>query len=321
MIFPAQFDSLENVALPPRPLHLAIGMFDGVHLGHQAVIESAIHSARQGGGLAPTASGLAGVLTFWPHPSRVLRPEEPVSLIMNPAMKARVLFGLGVDFVISQPFTMEFAGLEAEDFLPDLRKHLPGLAGVYVGENWRFGRGRRGNVELLIAEARKAGLPVTSAQRINRNGEPISSSRIRAALQAGDLEEANAMLGYTYFSDGVVVPGRRLGGQIGFHTLNVPWEAEMQPRHGVYTVRVFNGKSPARLPGVANFGLRPTVENRSEPLLEVHVIADCPFVAGDRVTVEWLKFLRPEQRFASVGELRAQIARDRDAAKEYFGRG
>lgn len=318
MTLPAQFEGLERVALPVRPVHLAVGMFDGVHLGHQAVIESAIHSARAGGGPAPAGRGLAGVLTFWPHPSRVLRPAEPVPLIMNPAMKARVLLELGVDFIISQPFTRDFAALAAEEFLPRLRLHLPALAGVYVGENWRFGRDRRGDVTLLVAEARRLGLPVTSAQRINRNGEPISSSRIRACLQAGDVGEAGAMLGYNYFAEGAVAPGRRLGGQLGFPTLNVPWQPELQPRPGVYVVRVGDGRATARLPGVANYGFRPTVEDRSEPLLEVHVLGECPFGAGDRVTVEWLKFLRPEQKFAGAKELRAQIARDCAAAREFF---
>ena len=118
MSLPAQFHGLDGVPLPPRPLHLAIGMFDGVHLGHQAVIESAVHSARRSG-------GLAGVLTFWPHPSRVFAPTEPVRMLMSPEMKFRVLLRLGVDAVIEQPFTPAFARITAEEFLPHLQQRLP----------------------------------------------------------------------------------------------------------------------------------------------------------------------------------------------------
>lgn len=296
-----------------RPLHLAIGMFDGVHLGHHAVIESAVHSARRCG-------GIAAVLTFWPHPSRLFRPENPVRLIMTPALKNRQLARLGVDAVITQEFTSDYAGIEAEDFLPRLKRALPGLSTIYVGENWRFGRGRRGDIALLVAESKKHGIAVVSAPRINQNGEPISSTRIRAYLEEGRMEEANALLGYTYFAEGTVTPGKQLGRTIGFPTLNVAWEPDLRPRFGVYAVLVSGVKSSAPLPAVANYGLRPTVENATIPRLEVHVLAPCPFGAGDAVSIEWLTFLRPEQKFGGVDELRAQIAVDRQNATGWFAR-
>jgi len=308
---PAHFPGLEGAHLPPRPLHLAIGMFDGVHLGHQAVIESAVHTARR-------CNGLAGVLTFWPHPSAVFHPAARTPMLMSPEMKARVLFRLGVDAVIEQPFTPEFARITAPGFLPHLRRHLPQLAGVYVGENWRFGAGRRGDVALLLAEAGTQQVAVVSVPRMQYNGAPISSTRIRDDLKAGRLEEANMLLGYSYFAEGEVVPGRRLGRTLGFPTLNVPWQPELQPRHGVYAVRITGEQAPAALPGVANYGLRPTVGPAGGPLLEVHVLGECPLATGGRVTVEWLKFLRPEQKFADVEQLRAQIARDREAAGAFF---
>jgi riboflavin kinase/FMN adenylyltransferase len=308
---PAQFHGLDGVQLPPQPLHLAIGMFDGVHLGHQAVIESAVHSAHRCG-------GLAGVLTFWPHPSRVFNPAKPVRMIMSPEMKFRVLLRLGVDAVIEQPFTLAFARITAEEFLPHLQQRLPQLAGVYVGENWRFGAGRKGDARLLLAEAGKHQVSVVSVPRIHCNGEPISSTRIRDCLEAGHLEEANLLLGYSYFAEGVVTPGRHLGRTLGFPTLNVPWQPELQPRHGVYAVRITGDPAAEALPGVANYGLRPTVAAAGGPLLEVHVLGPCPFAAGSRVTVEWLKFLRPEQKFDGVEELRAQIARDRETAAAFF---
>jgi len=307
----AQFSGLENAALPPAPLHLAIGMFDGVHLGHRAVIEAAVQSARRSG-------GTAAVLTFAPHPSTLFRPDQPTRLIMDSGMKARMLHRLGVEAMITQPFTPEFASVAAADFLPWLKQRAPQLAAVYVGENFRFGRGRKGDIALLVAEGRKHGLTVFSAPRVNFDGEPISSTRIRGLLETGDVAGANALLGYTYFAEGTVVHGKHLGRTIGFPTLNLAWAPDLRPRYGVYVVRVAGAKSVDALPGVANYGLRPTVEQTVEPRLEVHVLVDCPFGAGDSVTVKWLRFLRPEMKFAGLEELRAQIARDRAAAAADF---
>jgi len=306
----AQLDGVEGTWLPPRPLHVAIGIFDGVHLGHQAVIEAAVQSARRSGGQAV-------VLTFAPHPSVVLRPEQPTRLLMDRPAKARVLSGLGVDAVITQPFTPEFAQIAAEEFLPWLKQRLPQLVAVYVGENWRFGHDRRGDIALLVSEGKKHGLSVFSVPRVNLDGEPISSSRIRALIATGEMAAANTMLGYAYFAEGTVTPGKRLGQKLGFPTLNLAWAPELRPRFGVYAVRV-GGAKAAALRGVANYGLRPTVEQATEPRLEVHVLGECPFGAGDVITVEWLHFLRQEIKFGGVEELRAQIARDRAAAEKFF---
>ena len=310
MSLPAQFTGLENVMLPPRPLHLAIGMFDGVHRGHQAVIEAAVQAARRDG-------GLAGVLTFWPHPSALFNPAGRTRMLMNPEMKFRVLRRLGVEVVITQTFSLEFARITAEEFLPHLQRRLPNLAGIYVGENWRFGAGRRGDVALLLAEAARHRVPVQSVSRVHRNGAPISSTRIRDDLEAGRLEEANQLLGYAYFAEGVVVPGRRLGRTLGFPTLNVPWKPELPPRYGGYAVRVGDGRTPS-VSGVANYGVRPTVTTDGEPLLEAHALGPCAYTTGSQITVEWVSFLRPEQRFGGVDELRTQIARDCEAAEAWF---
>ncbi len=311
MTAPAQFNGLSQATLPPGPLHLAIGMFDGVHLGHRAAIEPAIAAARKSG-------GVAAVLTFRPHPSALFRPENATRLIQSPATKAAVLSRLGIDVVITEQFTPEFAAIEAEEFLPWLQKQLPTLVAVYVGDNFRFGRKRRGNVETLMASGRGIGVAVHAAARVMVHGEPASSTRIRSHLLAGEIDAANALLGYAYFADGVVAPGKRLGHTIGFPTLNLSWAPDLRPRFGVYAVRVSDARvkpTPSgSIPGVANYGVRPTVENSSEPKLEVHLLEDCPFTSGDRIYVEWLRFIRPEQKFANVDELRAQIARDRTAA-------
>jgi len=305
-----QFQNIEDVCLPSKPLHLAIGMFDGVHLGHRAVIDLAVQSARRSG-------GLAGALTFARHPTALLRPGNPTRLICDAATRARLLIEAGVDVVITQRFTPELARVEAEDFLPLLLKHLPRLATVHVGENWRYGHGRRGDVAMLVAQAKQHSLAVVSAPRVNENGEPISSTRIRASLQAGEIEDANLMLGYNYFAEGVVTPGKALGRSLGYPTLNIAWEPDLCPRFGVYAVRVSGEKGSGA--GVANYGLRPTVEqNAAQPRLETHILGACPFAAGDKIHVEWLRFLRPEMKFSGVAELTAQIARDRAEAEKFF---
>lgn len=313
MQLPARIEGLAAARFPARPLHLAVGMFDGVHLGHRAVIDSAVQSARGDG-------GLAGVLTFWPHPSAVLRPDRATPLLQGPDAKAAALLCLGVDAVITQGFDPTLAALAAGEFLPWLRRHLPGLVAVHVGENFRFGRGREGDVGSLVADGRRLGLHVFSTARVNLDGEPISSTAIRALLAAGEIAAANARLGSPYLASGRVAPGKRLGRTLGFPTLNLPWAPAAAPRFGVYATRVAAHGSADFHPAVANYGLRPTVEQASDPRLEVHVLGECPFGEGSEIAVEWLEFLRPERRFRDVAELSSQIDRDRAAAGAFFAR-
>ncbi|MFZ9682940.1 MAG: riboflavin biosynthesis protein RibF [Cephaloticoccus sp.] len=306
-----QFDGLGAVDLPAtQPLHLAVGMFDGLHRGHQAVIQAARDGASREG-------GTAAVLTFWPHPSVLLRPANATRMIMDPAAKARVLAGLGVTAVITEAFTPEFAGLAAEEFVPRLKRALPGLAAIYVGENWRFGRGRLGDLNLLKAEGQCHRVAVTGVARVRAGDEPISSTRIRGAIEAGDMGSANALLGYAHFATGRVVEGRGLGRKLGFPTLNLDWAPELEPRHGVYVVAVRGAKTTRAIPGVANYGVRPTVESAGRAQLEVHLLGECPFTTGDKLTVDLLHFLRAEQKFSGVEALRTQIAADRLAAEQW----
>ncbi|MFY9926014.1 MAG: riboflavin biosynthesis protein RibF [Opitutaceae bacterium] len=311
MSLPAQFEGLDQTALPPRPLFLAIGIFDGVHLGHRAVIESAVQSAVHSGGVSV-------VLTFDPHPSVLFRPDNPTRMILDLPAKIAKIGSLGVDAVVVQPFTRDFAAISAEDFVPFIKRHLPRLAGIYVGENFRFGQGRRGDVAMLVSEGKRHAISVFSAPRVNLDGEPISSTRIRERILTGDMKGAAALLGYTYTAEGNVVHGKHLGRTIGFPTLNLGWSPDLRPLYGVYAVRVRGPKSYGWLPAVANYGLRPTVEDAQEPRLEIHLLATCPYGAGDPVTVEWIRFLRPERKFGGIDELRSQIARDVAEARAEF---
>src|ERR1700678_1337320 len=308
---PAQFDGLDRVALPPSPLHVAIGMFDGVHLGHRAVVESAVQSARH-------SAGVSIVLTFSPHPSVLFKPDNPTRMILDLPAKIARLGSLGVDAVVVQPFTRAVAAVSAEEFVPLIKRHLPRLSGIYVGENFRFGQGRKGDVAMLIREGRRHGITVFSAPRVNLDGEPISSTRIRERIQECDMKGAAALVGYVYTAYGTVVHGKHLGRKLGFPTLNLGWSPDLRPRYGVYAVRDSGAKSYGWLPAVANYGLRPTVEMSVGPRLEIHMLVACPYGVGDPVAVEWVRFIRAEQKFGGIDELRTQIARDVAEARAEF---
>jgi riboflavin kinase/FMN adenylyltransferase len=304
MQLPTSVERFEELAELYGELHLAIGVFDGVHLGHKAVIESAVFSARRSG-------GVSGVLTFDPHPSRLFRPQDPTRLMMPIEAKITMLHQVGVDVVIRKHFDRDFASIPAGDFLAQLKTALPTLKSIYVGENFRFGQKRAGSVDTLIESGAALDLGVFSVDRIKHNGDPISSTRIRLELSQGRIEAANDQLGYNYFSQGRIVAGAKLGRQLGFPTLNLPWQPECRPLYGVYQVRFRSpGKSEWQY-GVANYGVKPTVDAIAQlPHLEIHGLDSCALDAGDAIEVEWLRFIRPEQKFASLEALKAQIAQD-----------
>jgi len=293
------------------PLHLAIGAFDGVHLGHRAVLHSAREAARADG-------GLVGVLTYEPHPSKVLRPESSVPLIFTRAQKDERLTEAGAQLIHHEKFDRNHAGIEAVDFPKWLKKTFPDVRSLHVGSNFQYGRGRAGNGETLVAHGAAENLGVKLVSAVRLGDETVSSSRIRQSLAAGELALANAMLLRPYEAEGVIIGGRRLGRTIGFPTVNVAWEPELKPAYGVYAVEViFKGEA---LPAVANYGQRPTVESGPvAPLLEAHVLRGIAPTTGDAVRVRWVRRLRAEQKFADLAALQAQIAEDSAAARRSFG--
>jgi riboflavin kinase / FMN adenylyltransferase len=302
------------LASPPPAVALAVGMFDGVHPGHRQVIAAACAAAQ-------TLGGRAAVLTFDPHPSRILRPDQATRLLMPPVAKTERLLECGIDGVLWHPFDAAFAHLPAEHLVDYLRALLPGLRSIHIGTNFRFGYQRRGDPALLAATAARHGIAVQPIDQLIKTGAPVSSSRIREAVEAGDMAAAARLLGEPYQARGAVVAGRQLGRTIGFPTLNLDWQPEAAPPRGVYIVRV-RGAAPAAvsLPAIANFGLRPTLnDGASRPILEVHVLGEvCPHTTGDQVRVDWLHFLRPEQRFAELSALQAAIGQDCAAARAWF---
>lgn len=289
------------------PVFLCIGNFDGVHRGHRALFELAKATAKK-------RDGIWGALTFSPHPEVFFRGNAAAKSIYSQATKLELFEKIGLDFAVVQTFSAEIASVPAEDFPAILKKAIPNLSGVFVGENFRFGAGRKGDVALLRERAGLLGITVNALAPVLFESEKISSTRIRGLLATGNLDAANAMLAEPYFSAGTIIRGRQLGRTIGFPTLNLPWEPELRPRFGVYAVRLKFNKQDFR--GVANYGIRPTVERGTvlAPLLETF-LSDVPAGAkipkyGDCVSVEWLKFLREERRFASLDALREQLAED-----------
>jgi riboflavin kinase/FMN adenylyltransferase len=287
-----------------HPLHLAIGMFDGVHVGHQAVIRQAIDAA------VASPGDCSGVLTFDPHPSRVLYPERATDLLMPLQSRVGHMLELGVDHVFVKAFTRAYAALPAGEFVALLAASFPALRSLHVGENFRFGAGRAGDVATLHADALRMGIDVRVLEREHSGDLPVSSSRIRELLAAGDIRAANTLLGRPYTVSARIVPGRRIGRRIGFPTLNLPWNPEAAPRHGVYRVQLRTAASGPQ-PGLANYGLRPTVGADTSPLLEVHLLDPVELPpAGALVQVSLLDFIRPERAFPSIEALRERIRED-----------
>ena len=294
---------------------LALGMFDGVHRGHQAVLDLVVQNADQ-------CQGAAAALTFPAHPAAFLRPGKEPSLLMSPSRKAEQLIQSGMSAVILQPFDQELAEVEAVDFLPFLKARIPNLRAICVGKNFRFGKNRSGDSESLASYGEKDGLRVCVADSLIFEDITISSSRIREALASAKMQKVKKMLGRNYTVLGTVQKGKALGGKIGFPTLNLPWSPEAQPPSGVYAGRVQELNSGQVLPAVANYGLRPTIEeDASEPILEVHCLespSSSIWQAGATLSMCLDVFLRSERKFLGVEELKDQIRKDCEQAKNYL---
>jgi riboflavin kinase/FMN adenylyltransferase len=282
------------------PLHLALGVFDGVHVGHQAVIGQAVAAAAAGG-------GLAGVLTFDPPPACVLGPQPgPGALLATLEHKARIVAKCGVGLFIPLRFDAAFALMEATEFL-DLLLVAP-IHTIAVGEDWRFGRDRRGDADLLRQRTASAGIALAAVPTVMMDGERVSSTRIRQAIRDGSLAAAARMLGRPYSLSGIVTEGRKLARKLGFPTANVAIGAVLAPPDGVWAVRVSIAGGEPR-PGIANLGVRPTVDG-SVRVLEVHLYDFSGDLYGREIEVEFVHYQRPEMKFESLDLLGAQIAED-----------
>ena len=294
--------SLEELSSLRGPVVLAVGTFDGVHLGHQALVRRAMAEAASLGGTAV-------VMTFDRHPAALVRPDRVPALLTLPAEKIALLEQTGVPVLLLLEFTPEFASIPARDFIGRLAASSRPLGAVCVGSEWFFGRGGEGNILLLQGLGQEMGFAVKRIDPVEEAGSPISSTRIRTAIASGNFHEAEACLGRLFRLSGTVVPGAGLGAKIGFPTANLEATGLQLPPDGVYAVRVLWGKN--LLSGVCNIGLRPTVDASAiRPVVEVHLFDLSEDLVGEELSLEFVKFLRPEHKFAGVEELKAQIARD-----------
>lgn len=296
----------------PGELHLAIGVFDGVHRGHQQVIGSACEAARMDGGVAV-------VVTFEPHPIRVLAPARAPRMLASIDHKWRILSRLGVKDLVVVEFDAEFAQCPAEEFVAQLLAAGQGrIRSIAVGEDWRFGAKARGDLALLTEVAARQRVVVRGVARVESGGERISSTRIRAAILDGHLELASRLLGRPYTVLGTVISGRQLGRELGFPTANLRVHSEQLPPSGVYVARV-ELPDGQRLGGVANLGLRPTVEGgETQRRLEVHLFDFAGDLYGQDLEVEFVGWLRGERKFGNLEELTSQIQLDALEARKYL---
>jgi riboflavin kinase/FMN adenylyltransferase len=288
----------------PKPV-LALGNFDGVHLGHQAIFQHVVARARE-------VAGTSMVFTFEPHPLQVLAPEKAPSLLTTYEQKIRLIAAFGMTVGLRVPFTEQFARQEPLEFVREVLWRRLSIHEVVVGHDFRFGHRRAGTVDFLQAQAEHFGYQVTVIPAIMQGDTVVSSSNIRRLLLAGHVEQAARLLGRYYAIEGPVVEGFRRGRQLGFPTANVRPINAIVPRQGVYTVRVEWEK---RLyPGVANVGYNPTFGNQALSV-EAHLFDVDVQLYGATVCVEFLHRIRDERKFASVAELAAQIACDAQEAR------
>lgn len=282
-----------------RPRRVAVGMFDGVHLGHREVI-----------------AGADTVLTFDPHPLTVVAPGAVPRLLTTLERKAELIEGLGVDELVVIGFDAAFAARSAASFLDDVLAGALGATHVSVGENFRFGHRAQGDTELLLADDRFVTrvVPLLEAE-----GEVVSSSHIRGLVLAGELEEAGRLLGAPFTMDGDVVPGDRRGRALGYPTANlVPVPGYVVPGHGVYAARARTEHGAEHVAAV-NVGVRPQFVTGRGELVEAYLVDFAGDLYGTRLRLEFLRRLRGERRFASVEALVDQMGRDVEQARETVG--
>jgi len=287
---------------------LAIGVFDGVHRGHQAVISTSAAHAR-------TASGTPVVVTFDPHPEKVLRPEAAPHLLSATQHKIALIRALGVEHLLIINFDKQFAATEPEDFVQQLVTHSKPLREICVGHEWSFGKKRRGNLDLLKKLGANSNFDVVGIPPVKINGAVVSSTAIRQAIESGDLAKAAEMLGHEYTILGTVTRGDNLGKKIGFPTANLSAHSEQFPPNGVYAAEArIDGELHH---GVINLGIRPTVSSgKSERVLEIYLFDFNRDIYGRDVEVRFLKFLRPEKKFVNLDALVHQIRQDVEQARQ-----
>ena len=282
---------------------VAIGNFDGVHRGHQAVLGRALSIAESEG--CP-----ALVLTFEPHPRQIFQPNVPLFRLTPPEMKSRLVAALGFDAIVAQEFSRDFSTQTAEEFVDRILVGRLGIRHVVTGVDFHFGKGRQGGPAFLMPAGKTLGFGVSLVDSFrDEASEVISSSRIRLLLADGEVGQAAGLLGYRYAVTGEVLRGKQLGRTLGYPTANMALPASNALRHGIYAVRLRRADGAIH-DGVASFGRRPTVDVDGEPLLETHLFDFAGDLYGEVCQVSFFGWLRGEEKFDSLEDLYDQMTRD-----------
>lgn len=284
------------------------GTFDGVHVGHRKILQRVKERARQ-------ANGQSVVITYWPHPRLVLFPEDnDLKLLSTIEERVEQLRSFGIDYLLIIPFTKEFSRLSSRSFISDVLVKALHTKVLVIGYDHRFGKNREGSFEHLKARSAQYGFEVEEIPRQDVDDVGVSSTKIRRAIESGDIPTANKYLGHTYSLTSTVVEGNKLGRTIGYPTANLalPAPHKLIPAHGVYAVWVKLDKE--RFPGMMNIGTRPTVDG-THLTLEVNILNFNRDIYGHTVTVEFVEQLRQEQKFDGLEALKAQLAKDRQATE------
>lgn len=300
----------KDLANGRRKVCLAIGVFDGVHLGHQQIIRQTINDARQ-------HEAAALIVTFDQHPSAIVAPDRVPPLIYSIPQKVRTIEGLGAGALLEIPFDREFSQQTGEAFIRSLARDLGQIQSICVGADFVFGHKRSGNVSLLRQLGSELHFQVHGLAAVALDGETVSSTRIRETIRTGDFDAASQMLGRAYSIAGKVVHGDQLGHQLGFPTANLDTTGMLLPPNGVYAAHARIGDTNHR--SVLNIGIRPTIQNPTPaPRVEVHLLDFSGDIYGQEMEITLVTKLREEQRFPSVDALRVQIQQDVSAARAAF---
>jgi riboflavin kinase/FMN adenylyltransferase len=304
------FHGTDNAEIQ-RPTVLTLGVFDGLHLGHQLVMRTVVERAHE-------LNAVPTVITFDPHPRAVLHPESAPPLLQTLDQKVEGFGVLGIQQTIVVRFTEEFSMISARDFLRDVVKERLQAKEVYLGKGFAFGHNRQGNIDLLTRVGSELGFVAGEVPEICLRGRRVSSSRIRELLAQGKVNLARRMLGRPYGVEGLVERGADRGHQLGFPTANLHPHNRVIPRNGVYVTGTLIEGQWHR--SVTNLGVRPTFGVEKEPSVETFVMNWAGDLYGDVVRVRFLRRLRDERKFGSIEELKAQIEKDVARAQSYFER-
>jgi len=302
------FHGTENANIS-RPTVLTLGVFDGLHLGHQRIMQTVVERAK-------AANAVATAITFDPHPRAVLHPESAPPLLQTLDQRLANFEVLGIEQAIVIPFSLEFSRQPARDFLADIIRERLHAHEVYLGKGFAFGKDRGGNIELLRTLSGELGFIADEVDEVRLRGRRISSSAIRRLLDEGRVNLARRMLGRPYGVEGVVIHGNHRGRTIGFPTANLKPQNRVVPRYGVYATATLIDGVWRR--SITNIGVRPTFESDSEPSIETHIFDFDGDLYGDVLRVRFLRRIRDEKKFSGIDELKAQIECDSDRARNYF---